>query len=206
MTRMERSFLEDLDLMQEVRPGGQHPRRKVLDVSNALYRQLIDGGLAAVNTEQRKLLFRYREFPPEIMPPQHVVDALRDTWGGHWDDVNYWQGPSMNPERTQPPRFPWQVTLETPLRQWKSHTAGVIDGKRVSVEENIAVVRHVLGGSHHGVPKGPLRQSIVDLQDSLETLSPDYMMNGPIQQIVFIAGVTAAGLEPIAEAIHLASG
>jgi hypothetical protein len=216
----ERGFIEDWELMQAVRQGGQYPRRQILDVSGALFRQLLDGGLGKANRRIRmKLHFQHREFPlVDVLMPEH--NLLRGLAALHGAEVNegpnrelyHWHGPSMNPERTQHPAFPTS-TRTSSLDQWLAQPSGVVLGETVTVADNIRVVRHVLGGGHHGTPKGDVNKHIALVEDAIEataqqmdpdgTYGPDYLPNGPVRQIVFIAGVTAAGLTPLVDALRL---
>lgn len=210
LNRAQRGFLEDLDVLRTVEDGGHYPRRVYLDVSAALYRILSDknnvGHLAHDLGIQLK--FSHRGFPSDdlLVMPREFLTLVGLDWDQAFAQVKLFQGPSMDPARTQNPAFPPMPTMTSSLKQWKNHTAAIFGGKRITVEENVRIVRHVLGGAHHGEPSTELRASIVDYQEVFEAIAAqdtdtiwgeNWMMNGPIRQMVFVAGVTLAGVRPI---------
>lgn len=213
LTREERGFLEDLEMMRAVSDGAQYPRRQILDVSGALYRQLLDKkDVTFINGgdgPRVKLEFRYREFPPVglLSIPPEILRAMGMEVSDSLRNVQHFQGPSMNPERTQNPAFPNMPTVTGSLKNWRAHTSAIFEGERISVAENIRLVRHVLGGGHYGTPETAIRESLTEYQEIFELIEPDpffgpnHLRNGPTRQIVHIAGVTAAGLQPLADAL-----
>ena len=204
-----RAFREDYETLRSVADGYQYPRRRILDASAALRRLLLEQSIDGANRDARlKLTFVCRKFPPmaNLIPPFWVARKLGlpgDFETEAIKNLTIWQGPSMNPSRSQNPVHP--MPLEHLDRKgWLAHTSGLVQGKPMTVRDNIDLVANKLGGVHFDPPMGLDKDYAFAAiaQQAIESAAEDpdvYLRNGPIRQIVFIAGVTYTGLRPLAQ-------